>query len=106
MWLGKSLSSLTLEFLTSFTNFWFVFNYECVTLCDSSGNAKTHKFHVIVPYVLHLDLHVELFVLVPNLVLGAAKNFIGRERAFETKTPFGSNRQIKTMLQGMENDCG
>ena len=37
------------------------------------------------PHVLHLDLHVELSVLVPNLVLGAAKDFIGRERAIETK---------------------
>ena len=68
-----------------FHQFLIFFNYEFVTFCDSSGNAKTRKFHVIVPHVLHLDLHVELSVLVPNLVLGAAKDFIGRERAIETK---------------------
>jgi hypothetical protein len=38
-----------------------------------------------VPHVLQLDLNVQLSVLVPNLVLGAAKDLIGRERAFETK---------------------
>ena len=37
------------------------------------------------PHVLHLDLHVKLSVLVPNLVLGATKDLIGRERAFESK---------------------
>jgi hypothetical protein len=37
------------------------------------------------PHVLELDLDVQLSVLVPNLVLGAAKNLIGRERALETK---------------------
>ena len=76
---------LEVGFVSLFHQFLINFKYECVTLCDSSGNAKTRKFHVIVPHVLHLDLHVELSVLVPNLVLGAAKDFIGRERAFETK---------------------
>ena len=37
------------------------------------------------PHVLHLDLHVELSVLVPNLVVGAAKVFTSRERDFDTK---------------------
>ena len=36
-------------------------------------------------HVLHLDVVVQLSVLVPNLVLGAAKDYNGRERAFETK---------------------
>jgi hypothetical protein len=38
-----------------------------------------------VPHVLQLDVDVQLSVLVPNLVLDAAKDLIGRERAFETK---------------------
>ena len=59
--------------------------YVCVSLCDSRGNTKTRKFIVIVPHVLQLDVDAQLSVLVPNLVLGAAKDFIGRERAFETK---------------------
>jgi hypothetical protein len=46
-----------------------------------------------VPHVLELDLDVQLSVLVPNLVLGAAKDLIGRERAFENQTPFGFNRE-------------
>ena len=58
---------------------------ECVSLCDSSGNAKMRKFHVMVPHVLHLDLDVQLSVLVPNIVVGAAKDYTGRERAFDTK---------------------
>ena len=58
---------------------------DCVSLCDSWGNAKTRKFVVIVPHVLQLDVNVQLSVQVPNLVLGATKDFIGRERAFETK---------------------
>ena len=37
------------------------------------------------PHVLELDVDVQLSVLVPNLVLGATKDLIGRERAFETK---------------------
>lgn len=37
------------------------------------------------PHVLHLDLDVQLSVLVPNLVVGAAKDFTSRERAFDTK---------------------
>jgi hypothetical protein len=57
----------------------------CVFQCDSGGNAKTRRFVVIVPHVLQLDLDVQLSILVPNLVLGAAKYLIGRERAFETK---------------------
>jgi hypothetical protein len=59
--------------------------YGCVFQCDSGGNAKTCRFVVNVPHVLQLDLDVQLSVLVPNLVLGAAKDLIGRERAFETK---------------------
>ena len=42
-------------------------------------------FHVIVPHVLHLDLHVEMSILVPNLVVGAAKDYTSREWAFDTK---------------------
>jgi hypothetical protein len=57
----------------------------CVFQCDSGGNAKTRRFIIIVPHVLQLDLDVQLSVLVPNLVLDAAKDLIGRERAFETK---------------------
>ena len=37
------------------------------------------------PHVLHLDLDVQLSVLVPNLVVGAAKDHTSRERAFDTK---------------------
>ena len=37
------------------------------------------------PHVLHLDLDVQLSVLVPNLVVGAAKDYTSRERAFDTK---------------------
>ena len=37
------------------------------------------------PHVLQLDIDVQLSVLVPNLVLGAAKDLIGREMALETK---------------------
>jgi hypothetical protein len=62
-----------------------LFYSECVSLCDSGGNAKTCRFHIIVPHVLHLDVDVQLSVLVPNLVWGAAKDCNGRERAFETK---------------------
>jgi hypothetical protein len=54
-------------------------------LCVSGGNAKTRRFVLDVPHVLELDPDVQLSVLVPNLVLGAAKDLIGRERAFETK---------------------
>ena len=68
-----------------FHQFLIFFIYEFVSLCDSGGNAKTRKFHVIVPHVLHLDLDVQLSVLVPNLVLGAANDFMGRKKAFETK---------------------
>jgi hypothetical protein len=62
-----------------------LFFSECVSLYDSGGNVKTRKFHVIIPHVFHLDVDVQLSVLVPNLVLGAAKDLIGWERAFETK---------------------
>ena len=54
-------------------------------MCVSGGNAKTRRFVLDVPHVLELDPDVQLSVLVPNLVLGAAKDLIGRERAFETK---------------------
>jgi hypothetical protein len=54
-------------------------------LCVSGDNAKTRRFVLDVPHVLELDLDVQLSVLVPNLVLGAAKDLIGWERAFETK---------------------
>jgi hypothetical protein len=57
----------------------------CVFQCDSWGNAKTRRFVLDVPHVLQLDLDVQLSVLVPNLVLGVAKDLIGRERPFETK---------------------
>jgi hypothetical protein len=60
-------------------------NYGYVFQCVSGGNAKTRRFVLDVPHVLKLDLDVQLSVLVPNLVLGAAKYLIGRERAFETK---------------------
>jgi hypothetical protein len=50
-----------------------LFFSECVFLCDSGGNAKTRRFHVIVPHVLHLDVDVQLSILVPNLMLGAQK---------------------------------
>ena len=43
------------------------------------------SFVVIVPHVFQLDLDVQLSALIPNLVLGAAKDLIGRKRAFETK---------------------
>ena len=62
-----------------------LFYCECVFLCDSLGNARTRKFHVIVPHVLHLDLDVQLSVLVPNFVVVAAKDYTGREKAFDTK---------------------
>ena len=42
-------------------------------------------FYVIVPHVLHLDIHVQLPVLVPNLVVDAVKDFMSREIAFDTK---------------------
>jgi hypothetical protein len=41
--------------------------------------------HVMEPLVLDLDLDVQLSVLVPNLVVGAAKDYTGRERALDTK---------------------
>jgi hypothetical protein len=62
-----------------------LFYSECVSLCDSLGNEKMSKFHIMVPHVLQLDLDVQLSVLVPNLVMGAAKDCTGRDRAFETK---------------------
>ena len=62
-----------------------LFHYECVFLCETSGNARMRKFHVIVPHVLHLDLDVQIFVLVPYLMVAAAKDYTGRERAFDTK---------------------
>ena len=37
------------------------------------------------PPVLYLDLDVQLSVLVPNLLVGAANDYTGRERAFDTK---------------------
>ena len=43
------------------------------------------RFVLDVPHVLQLDVDMQLSVLVPNLVLGAAKNLIGREGAFETR---------------------
>ena len=49
------------------------------------GNAKTRRFVVIVPHVLELDLDVQLSVLVPNLVVGATKDYTSREKAFDTK---------------------
>jgi hypothetical protein len=58
---------------------------DSVFLCNSGGNAKTRKFVVIVPHVLHLDVDMQLSVLVSNLVLGVAKYFNGREMVFETK---------------------
>ncbi len=61
------------------------FNFVIFWLCISGGNAKTRRFVLDVPHVLELDIDVQLSVLVPNLVLGAAKDFIGQERAFQTK---------------------
>ena len=70
-----------------------LFYYECVSLCDSSGNARARAFHVIMPHVLHLDLDVQFSVLIPNLVVGAAKDFTGGEKAWK-------------VMENMENDCG
>jgi hypothetical protein len=103
MWVGKLIRPLAyiLKFIcvglyshiicveATFGLCWIIlilFYCDSVSLCDSRGNAKTRKFVVIVPHVLHLDLDVQLFVLVPNLVLGAAKDYNGREKAFETKS--------------------
>jgi len=82
-----------------------LFYSECVSLCDSCGSAKTCKCHVIMPHVLHLDVDVQLSVLVPNLVLGAAKYYNGRERAFETKRRLLVIDKLKAMLQSMEKNC-
>ena len=51
-------------------------NSDCISLCDLGGNAKTRKFDVIVPHILQPDVDVQLSVVVYNLVLGAAKEFI------------------------------
>ena len=59
--------------------------FGCVFQCDSGDSAKTRRFVVIVPHVLQLDLDVQLSVLVPNLVVGAAEDYTSREKAFDTK---------------------
>jgi hypothetical protein len=82
------LCSLTICVQSTFELCWLILislNSGCVFQCVSGGNAKTRRFVLDVPHVLELDPDVQLSVLVPNLVLGAAKDLIGRERAFETK---------------------
>jgi hypothetical protein len=104
MWVGKLIRPLAyiLKFIyvglcshiicveTTFGLCWIIlilFYCECVSLYDSGGNAKTLKFVVIVPHVLYLDLDVQLSILVlTNIkVVGAAKDYTGRERAFDTQ---------------------
>jgi hypothetical protein len=99
-WIGKLIWPYILKFifvglcshiicvLATFGLCWIILILlysHCVSLCDSGDNAKTRRFVIIVPHVLQLDLDVQLSVMVPNLVLGARKDLIGRERAFETK---------------------
>ena len=43
------------------------------------------RFVLDVPHVLQLNVDMQLSVLVLNLVLGAAKDLIGREGAFKTR---------------------
>ena len=83
----------------------FVYS-ECFCLCDSGGNAKTRKFRVIVPHVLHLDVDVQLSVLVPNLVVGAAKDYNGRERAFETKRRLLVISKLRVCCKVWKKNCG
>jgi hypothetical protein len=100
-WVGKFLGPLAYIFnliyagscthiicvQATFEIFWFILILlysRFVFQCDS-GNAKTRRFVVIVPHVLELDLDVQLSVLVPNLVVGATKDYTSREKAFDTK---------------------
>ena len=55
----------------------------CVT--HQVTQERTNSTSSCWPHVLHVDLDVQLSVLVPNLVVGAAKNYTGWERAFDTK---------------------
>ena len=54
-------------------------------MCDLGGNAKTRRFVLDVPHVLQLDVEMQLCVLVPNLVVGARKDYTSREKAVDTK---------------------
>jgi hypothetical protein len=47
--------------------------------------GRSPAFHVMEPLVLYLDLDVQLSVLVPNLLVGAANDYKGWETILDTK---------------------
>ena len=54
-------------------------------LDDVSGWGKSRQSHVVEPIVLYLDKDVQLTILVPNLLVGAAKVDMGGETALDTQ---------------------
>jgi hypothetical protein len=60
----------------------------CLTLkligVGASGWGRSHQSPVMEPLVFYLDLDVQLKVLVPDLLVGAAKVDMGAETALDT----------------------
>ena len=56
-----------------------------VIAIGASGWGRSRASHVMEPLVLYLDLHVQLFVLVPILLVGAAKDDVGAVSTLDTR---------------------
>ena len=58
------------------------------------------------PLVLYLHLDVRLSVLVPNLLVGAANDYTGWERALDTKCCLLVIGKLRLCCKAWKNDCG
>ena len=56
-----------------------------VIAVGASGRGRSCAFHVIEPLVLYPNLDIQLSVLVPNLLVGAANDYTCRETVLDTQ---------------------